>query len=81
MGDRTGQLDTLARPSLGCEPTYEINSTSIGGPQPQLHSEVLNTFSMYRIEEYRMLSTFLDSSWERGCVNLRLQTDLAEDIN
>ena len=46
MGEGTSQLDILDRPSLGCELTHETIPTSIGGPQPQLHSEVVD-INMY----------------------------------
>ena len=47
MGEEACQLDSLDRPSLGLELTSEAISISIGDPLPQLHSEVLNIFSMY----------------------------------
>ena len=47
MGEGACQLDISDRPSWRCELTSETIPISIGGLSPQLHSEVLNAFSMY----------------------------------
>ena len=47
MGEVVCQLDISSRASLGREQTSETIPITIGGLQPQLHSEVLNIFSMY----------------------------------
>ena len=74
MGEGACQLDILSGVSWGRELTSETIPISVANPQPQLHSEVLNTFSMYgrvRIGK-KALSTFFHSSWERGRVSLIL---------
>ena len=47
IGEMACQLDISDRPSWICELTSETIFISIGGPSPQLHSEVLNAFLMY----------------------------------
>ena len=72
MGEGACQLNILDRASWGREPTSETIPISVDNPLPQLHSEVLNNFSMYGWESKgeKTLSTFLHNSWERGRVSL-----------
>ena len=81
MGEGACQHDILWRPSCGPILTYETIFVSIGGPQPQLHPEVLNTFLMYgKVYDQKILSTFLRSSWERGRVNMIFYGNLTVDL-
>ena len=47
MGEEACQHDILDTASMGRELTSETIPISIGGLQPQIHSEVLNNVSMY----------------------------------
>ena len=54
MGEGACQLDIVNRARWGRELTSETIPISIANPQPQLHSEVPNVFSMYvRMGEYK----------------------------
>ena len=47
IGEGACQHDILDTASMGRELTSETIPISIGGLQPQIHSEVLNNVSMY----------------------------------
>ena len=82
MGEGACQLDILDSPSWRRELTSETIPISLGGPLPQVHSEVLNNFfNVWESIGEKTLSTFLHNSCRREHVNLILKTDLAGDVN
>ena len=83
MGKWACQRDISTRPSWGPKLTYEIIPVSLPNPKPKLHSKVLSIFSMYVWDSIgdKTLSTFLNSSWESGRVNVIFLPDLAGDLN
>ena len=84
MGKWACQHHISTTPSWECELTCETIPISVANLIPQIPSEVLNIFlCMYIWENIweKMLSTFLNSSWESGRVNLILLPDLVGDVN
>ena len=83
MGEGACQLDISYRLCWGHELICEAITISIGGPKSQIHSKVLNIFSMYGIVRIieKTLSTFLHSSWGRGRVTFIFQRDLVGGMN